>query len=158
MVDAQAEDVPAAQESFDNAGGQFPMDPIKVTGVSARVDAKNGSDVIIAFTTKYSGERTYSMPLGYLDSLISDLQRAKPATEAKSGKNSNQVTVTTPKKCVIASGLPKYPMVILVFDPQTEAQAGYAVSADAAKKMAIGLVKNADAVVAHEANKRQLKQ
>jgi hypothetical protein len=130
------------------------MNPIKVTGVSARVDANNGSDVIIAFTTKYSGERTYSMPLGHLDTLISDLQRAKPATEAKSGKNSNQVTVRTPKKCVIASGLPNHSVVILVFDPQTEAQAGYAVSADAAKRMAIELVRNADTVATHEADKR----
>ena len=46
-----------------------------------------------------------------------------------------------------------YPFVPMVSDPQTEKQAGFALSAELAREMAAGLVKYADALANHEASK-----
>jgi hypothetical protein len=45
-------------------------------------------------------------------------------------------------------------LVLLVFDPKTDAQVGYALDPDSSKKLAAGLVKNAEAVIAHKAKKQ----
>jgi hypothetical protein len=79
---------------------------------------------------------------------------AVPGTAAAPAKSFNQVTVRTPHKWMIGSGLPKHPVVILIMDPQTETQAGFALNANAAKEMAAGLMKNADALAAHEVKKQ----
>ena len=54
---------------------------------------------------------------------------------------------------MVGSGLPRQPMVLVIIDPQTEGQAGYAFDAESAREMAAGLVKNANALAAHEAKK-----
>lgn len=56
---------------------------------------------------------------------------------------------------MLRSGLPDHPLVVMVFDPQTEAQAGYALTATAAREMAVALVKYADTVAKYEASKRK---
>jgi hypothetical protein len=50
---------------------------------------------------------------------------------------------------MMRSGLPEHPVVIMVFDPQTDAQAGFALSAASAKEMAAGLTKYADELARH---------
>ena len=50
------------------------------------------------------------------------------------------------------SGLPQ-PVVLLIIDPQTEGQACYSLDAKSAKEIAAGLLKNIDALAAHEAKK-----
>jgi hypothetical protein len=38
-------------------------------------------------------------------------------------------------------------MVVVIFDPKTEAQVGFALDVESAKNMAVGLVKNAEEVL-----------
>ena len=54
---------------------------------------------------------------------------------------------------MLRSGLPDHPLVVLVFDPQTEKQSGYGLTAGAAREMAVGLVKYADTVAKHSNQK-----
>jgi hypothetical protein len=103
--------------------------------------------------------------------LIADLQKlhapwstsvpaaAPPAAAAKTGtspaaaKDPNRINVLIPRKWMLRSGLPDHPFVIIVFDPQTDTQAEFALSAASATEMAAGLVKYADVLEKQEANK-----
>jgi hypothetical protein len=148
--------------------------PIKLTVIRAD-ECSDAGDVILTLATKYGGERTYSAPVAFFNSLISDLQKlqlitnaptnpAAPATTATAvtpgitatpAQNLNKLAIRTPKKWMVrwmvGSGLPRQSMVLVIIDPQTEGQAGYAFDAESAREMAVGLVKNADALAAHEA-------
>jgi hypothetical protein len=146
------------------------LPPLKLTVMRADERSDDG-DVILTLATKYGGERTYSAPVAFFNSLISDLQKlqliatapAKPAMAVTPGiaatpaQNLNKVAIRAPKKWMVrwmvGSGLPRQPMVLVIIDPQTEEQAGYAFDAESAREMAAGLVKNADALAAHEAKK-----
>ena len=106
---------------------------LKITSLRIKqgVDDK---EVTVAIKPKYTDERLLS----------ASQQSASP-------QNQSQIAVKTPKKWVVGSGLPKYPVVFLVFDPKTEQQGGYALAADAAIEMAAQLVKQAEALKAHAA-------
>jgi len=54
---------------------------------------------------------------------------------------------------MVGSGLPKFPVVFVIFDPQTEAQFGYALAADSALKIAEELINQAEALKAHANSK-----
>jgi hypothetical protein len=64
-------------------------------------------------------------------------------------KDLNRVNITIPKRWMLRSGLPERPLVYLVFDPHTEGESGYAMSASSAKEMAAGLLKCADMLEQH---------
>lgn len=144
--------------------------PIDVTALRASDYTPDGKNVIISMSMQYSAERTLSVPVECLYGLIADLQKLnsakgvtpiKPPEQAvatpQPAKDLNRVNVTVPKKWMLKSGLPNHPLVIMIMDPQTEAQVGYAITAAAAQEMAIGLVKYADTITKHEASKRKLK-
>ncbi len=140
--------------------------PIRAIDLRADDYSPDGKDVIISFATKYVAERrTYSVPVEYLNEFIADLRKLKsptgttsinmsrpPAAAQIPDKELNRITVTVPKKWMLRSGLPDHPLVVMVFDPQTEAQAGYALTAKAAREMASGLVKYSDTVARYEAS------
>jgi hypothetical protein len=44
-------------------------------------------------------------------------------------------------------------VVLVVFDPKSDTQAGYALDVDSSKKMAAGLIKNVNAIETHRAAK-----
>ena len=123
---------------------------LKITSLRIKqgVDDK---EVTVAIKPKYTDERLYSLPRQCLDELRADLERLSASQQSASPQNQSQIAVKTPKKWVVGSGLPKYPVVFLVFDPQTEQQGGYALAADAAIEMAAQLVKQAEALKAHAA-------
>jgi hypothetical protein len=142
--------------------------PIRAIDLRADNYSPDGKNVIISFATKYVAERRiYSVPVECLNEFIADLQKLKSPTGTTSintshqpaaaqqtpEKEVNRITVTVPKRWMLRSGLPDHPLVVMVFDPQTEAQAGYALTATAARQMASGLVKYADTVAKHEASK-----
>jgi hypothetical protein len=155
--------------------------PIDVTDFRADSYSPDGKNVIISLATKYSAEpRTYSLPVASLFAFIADLQKlqssrsaqpiehatpvsetAAPPAPAKTEiatptaptKDPNRINITVPKKWMMRSGLPDHPFVIVVFDPQTDTQAGFALSAASAKEMAAGLVKYADVLANHELSK-----
>ena len=124
---------------------------------------------------------TYSVPVECLYDLISDLRTLKqpsdeataepadetsqqaPAPSQSSGqatsspeaKDLTRLNVTVPKKWMLRSGLPDHPLVVMVFDPLTEKQSGYGLTAGAAREMAVGLVKYADTVAKHQAKNQK---
>lgn len=143
--------------------------PVDVAALRAQDYSYDGKNVIISLRPRYSAEQTFSVPLECLYELITDLQKlnaakgasaAKPAAEPQvkpqPASDLNQVKVTVPKKWQLRSGLPAHPLVIVILDPQTEAQTGYALTAPAAQEMAVALTKIADTVAKHEAKKRTL--
>jgi hypothetical protein len=149
--------------------------PINVIDIRAHEYSRDGKNIIISLATKYSAERrTYAVPIECLHDLISDLRTLKqtsdeataepadepqaPAPSQASGqtisspeaKDLTRLNVTVPKKWMLRSGLPDHPLVVLVFDPLTQKQSGYGLTAGAAREMAVGLVKYADTLAKHE--------
>jgi hypothetical protein len=142
--------------------------PLVTDVVSMRASeySADGKNVTIALTTKYSSERLFSVPLTCLQELITDLETLKSSAQSsekgqkRTGKEpaaqgtiavppstkSTDVKVTVPTKWMLASGLPQHPLVILILDPQTDTQAGFGFTDRAAREMATGLVKYADAI------------
>lgn len=147
----------------------------EVASLRATEYSADGRSVTISLTTKYTSERLYSVPLSCLSEFIADLERLKSAdaalpvdahagpsadtrpaapassapTQSGATPNPKEIKVNLPKKWMIASALPQRPMVILVFDPQTEAQAGFGFGGPAAREMATGLIKYADQIAQH---------
>jgi len=154
-----------------------PVKPLvtEVASLRATEYSADGQKVTISLTTKYASERLYSVPLTCLSEFIADLERLKgsdaalPAasstrattdtkpdvpsasapTQHSASPNPKEIKVNLPKKWMLASGLPRHPMVILVFDPQTETQAGFGFGGPAAREMAAGLIKYADQIAQH---------
>ena len=151
--------------------------PINVIDIRADEYSRDGKNIIISLATKYSAERrTYAVPVECLYDLISDLRTLKqpsdgatpePADETPQpeptppqasgqtiappeAKDLTRLNVTVPKKWMLRTGLPDHPLVVLVFDPQTEKRSGYGLTATAAREMAVGLVKYADTIAKHQ--------
>ena len=78
---------------------------------------------------------------------------SETATPPPALKDPNRIEIIVPRKWMLRSGLPDHPYVIMVFDPQTEKQSGFALSAKSAREMAAGLMKYADGLAKHEAGK-----
>jgi hypothetical protein len=141
--------------------------PIDVIDFRAESYSPDGKNIIVSLATKYSAERrAYSLPLASLSSFISDLQNLQSgkrpvetsavsaaAAQPVPAKDLNQINITVPKNWAMRSGLPDHPFVIMVFNPQTEAQTGFALSAASAKEFAAGLTKYADELAHHETTK-----
>jgi hypothetical protein len=138
--------------------------------VTLRADkySPDGKSVFISLQTKHASEMTLSVPVACFHDLIADLRNLQPpgetaatttsnhpAVASKPAEHLNRINVIVPKKWMLRSGLPNHPLIIMVFDPQTEAQAGYALTVAAAREMAVGLVKYADTVSKHEEVKRK---
>ena len=151
--------------------------PINVIDIRAHEYSRDGQNIIISLATKHSAERrTYAVPVGCLHDLISDLRTLKqpsdggtaepadepsrpdPAPSQMSGRTTPppeaktlpRIKISVPKKWMLRSGLPDHPLVLMVFDPQTEKQSGYGLTATAAREMAVGLVKYADMIAKHQ--------
>jgi hypothetical protein len=143
--------------------------PIDAIDFRADSYSPDGQSIIVSLATKYSAERqSYSLPVASLYGFIADLQKLhsssptqptapptvpKTATPQTAAKDPNRINITVPKKWMVRSGLPDHPFVVMVFDPRTETQAGYALTAASAREMAAGLVKYADVLASHEAGK-----
>ena len=143
--------------------------PVDVAALRAKDYSFDGKNVIISLRPRFSPEQTFSVPVECLFELIADLQKLnsaknasaakptrEPVTEPQPASDLNQLQVKIPKKWQLRSGLPNHPLVIVILDPQTEAQAGYALTASAAQEMAVALTKIADTVAKHETDKRHL--
>ena len=142
--------------------------PIDVTDFRAESYSPDGKNIIVSLATKYSAERrTYSLPLASFDSFITDLQNLRSGkrpvetsaavsaavAQPAPAKDLNLINITVPKNWAMRSGLPDHPFVIMVFNPQTEAQAGFALTAASAREFAAGLTKYADELAHHETTK-----
>jgi hypothetical protein len=153
-----------------------PSKALPIDAIDLRADdyLPNGK-IIVSLGTEHSPERqTYSLPVTALFGLTADLQRLRsaapvelpappgqPQTAPTCGPTEtpavaryrNRINITIPKRWIMRSGLPEHPLVYLLFDPQTERQAGYALAAATAREMAAGFLKYADLLEQHEAGK-----
>ena len=144
--------------------------PIEALDFRAENYSPDGTRIIVSFATRYSTERrTYSLPVACLQDFVADLQKLQrpgeppatsdaPATlsnaaDATAEKDSKRIQIRVPKKWMLRPGPADRPLVILVFDPQTAVQAGYALPEKAAREMAAELVKQADSLAKREAGK-----
>jgi hypothetical protein len=155
------------------------MPPIDVVSIRAVSYSEDRKSLTLALRSKYSGERSYSVPVDCMKALIADLQRLGSTSSAavaptepppenlplaetktvngstghngseKSAQTPNQVTARTPRRWMLGTGLPQHPVVLLVFDPQTQDQAAYVIAEDAARNMSTGLLQQAERLAQH---------
>ena len=125
-----------------------------LTAIKAHAVSDDGSHVALAFMTGEGGELSVMMPASCLEELIAGLHRAKATLRNKQSKNREQITVTIPKKWMVAADSNRREAVVLIFDPETESQIGYALDPESSKNIAIGLVQNANAIIKDKALKK----
>jgi len=143
----------------------------KIDKLTSHAVSNDGSEVTLVFDAKHVGELALLMKTECLDDVMAALSQAKAAiqskrgepaaqskpgvtaAQSKPGEPNNQVTLTVPKNWLVSADLQMHDVVLLIFNHKTDAQSGYALDADTAKKMAVGLVKNGDAVLAHKASR-----
>src|SRR5262245_30865343 len=125
-----------------------------LTSIKAHAVSDDGNHVALAFAKRDGGELSVMIPADCLEELIAGLYRAKTAVRNKQSKNADQISVAVPKTWMITADVNVRGVVLLVFDPKTESQVGYALDPEASKKMAVGLVQNADAIIKHKTAKK----
>src|SRR5262249_55131485 len=130
------------------------LPPIDIVDFKAERYSPDGKAIVVSFATKYSAERrSYALPVQSLYGFIADLKkwqgpsvpapapdaRATPPKSKTGGPPaeavSNGIKVRVPKKWMLRTGLPERPLVIMVFDPQTDLQTGFALTEQAAREM-----------------------
>jgi hypothetical protein len=134
-------------------------------------------EVIVASTGKYTGELELRFARECVDDLINVLMQASasvaqpnvassasptatnaapPAvnrdTRAKAeplpaSNNPDEVRFEIPRNCTITADTSGRGLVLFIVNHKLDRQAGYAFSPDAAKQLAVGLVKSADALL-----------
>jgi hypothetical protein len=155
------------------------MPGISINSIKSCKLSANGAEVHITFASRYSGDFEISMPLACRDELIALLapggapkpaqpaptpapapaaapaQAPAPAAASKTEPaKPGQISVTVPKKWAVTADTTIHDVVLLLFNPNMDKQTGYALGPEAAKEMAVGLVKNADTVLAHKSAKK----
>jgi hypothetical protein len=120
---------------------------------SLSADGKNAKFVLV---TKHSGEIEVTVPAQSLTVFASNM--ARPSSSPNNAdvtdisdklpkdKSSENVTITVPKKWYVG-GDPQKRVVIVVLDPKTPTQSGFALHPQAAKEVAAALVKKSDEIV-----------
>lgn len=150
------------------------MPGISINSIKSCRLSANGAEVHITFASRYSGDFEISMPLACRDELIALLAPGgtpRPASAAPMAAPAapvpapaapsktepakpGQISVTVPKKWAVTADTTIHDVVLLLFNPNMDKQTGYALGPEAAKEMAVGLVKNADTVLAHKSAKK----
>ncbi len=141
------------------------MTLLTISSIKKQKVSDNGRQVTLTVEAKHVGELEVLLPPDCYDELISTFSRARtlrggravpepaatpaaPSPAAQPPVKPGHFAVKVPKTWLVTSETQSHGVVLLVFDHQTDSQAGFAMPADAAKRMADGLVKNADAVLA----------
>ena len=128
---------------------------MRVSGVKGHTASLDGDNVTVRFSTKYVGDFELTMPRSCVDQLVADLKNARPGGDAlaqtssahSAAQHAPPVNVRLPEKWLVtADHSVRNGIVLLVFDHQTEKQAGFALTPDAAKKIAGGLNQEAAAI------------
>ena len=100
-----------------------------------------GKEATFTLVTKYAGDISVAMPVECLDTLKPPLKGAPKAAATiknEQGATTSQGTLHRPKKWILGAETTKHKVVALIFDPQTEREAGFALSAKSAKILADG--------------------
>lgn len=143
---------------------------IRVSEVKSSRLSDDNKEVIVASTGKYTGDLELRFARECLDQLLLVLTQAKAELElsvqsspvsnvpllptAGSNANSdvapgtNQVRFEIPKNFSVTADTSGRGLVLFIMNHRLENQRGYALSPDAAKQVAGGLIKSADASLA----------
>jgi hypothetical protein len=143
---------------------------IRIAEVKSSSLSEDKKEVIVGGYGKYIGDVELRFARECLDDLVETLVRAKsalgpsansglvfngagvPTTESNSGAGANpdQISFKIPKNFTVTADTSGRRLVLLILNHRLENQEGFALSPDAAKQVAGGLTKSADAVFALE--------
>ncbi len=141
---------------------------IRISEVKSSGLSDDKREVIVGGSGKYVGDVELRFARECLDDLIDALVRAKgglglttsstsvaevaaapePKRKGGAGANPNEIRFEIPKNFTVTADTSGRGLVLLILNHRLENQEGYALSPDAAKQVAGGLVKSADAVLA----------
>jgi hypothetical protein len=126
------------------------MSVVTVTALKSVHLTDDGQQAKVTFVTKYVGDIELTMPASCVEELATALKGAKPQIDPKDALQANQLKVTMPRTWLVTADVKDRGVVVVAFDHQAETRVGYALDPDAAKKIADGLTKNADAILAEK--------
>ena len=141
---------------------------IRISEVKSSGLSDDKREVIVGGSGKYVGDVELRFARECLDDLIDALVRAKgglglttsstsvaelaaapePKRKGGAGANPNEIRFEIPKNFTVTADTSGRGLVLLILNHRLENQEGYALSPDAAKQVAGGLTKSADAVLA----------
>ena len=138
---------------------------IRIAEVKSSSLSDDKKEVIIGGYGKYIGDVELRFVRECLDGLIDALVRAKttalepsansavvpaprPERNGGAGANPDQIRFEIPKNFTVTTDTSGRGLVLLILNHRLENQEGYALSPDAAKQVAGGLTKSAEAVLA----------
>jgi hypothetical protein len=130
------------------------MPLLALTAVKAHAVSEDGGHVAVAFATEKGDDFSVMMPGDCLDALITTLKRVKSAAKNKKAKDFDQLNLTMPKSWMVAADLNVHGVVVVIFDPKSDAQAGYALDVETSRKVAASLIRTANGVANHRAAKK----
>ena len=138
---------------------------IRISEVKSSRLSDDKKEIIIGGGGKYIGDVELRFARECLDNLIDALVRAKGGIEPSvdsglvrditavttprrsGGANPDEIRIEVPKNFTVTADTSGRGLVLLILNHRLENQAGYALSPDAAKQVAGGLMKSADAVL-----------
>lgn len=144
---------------------------IRISAVKSSQLSDDKKEVIVASTGKYTGDLELRFASECVDDLLNALINARRAMQpaatcaaatvaaATAGPNADgpevnntahQVTFEVPRNFAITADGGRR-LVLFIVNHNLDRQAGFAFSPDAAKQLAVGLVKSADALLAQPA-------
>ena len=141
---------------------------IRISEVKSSGLSDDKREVIVGGSGKYVGDVELRFARECLDDLIDALVRAKgglglttsstsvaevaaapePKRKGGAGANPNEIRFEIPKNFTVTADTSGRGLVLLILNHRLENQEGYGLSPDAAKQVAGGLMKSADAVLA----------
>ena len=141
---------------------------IRISEVKSWRLSDDQREVLVGGSGKYIGDVELRFARECLDDLIEALVRAKGALEPSAnsasvpsmtaappperngctGANPDQIRFEIPKNFTVTADTSGRGLVLLILNHRLEKQEGFALSPDAAKQVAGGLTKSADAVLA----------
>ena len=140
---------------------------IRIDEVTSSRLSDDKQEVIISGSGRYVGNVELKFARACLDNLVDALMRAKSALEPSvdagpvpreaagssprkndPGGNPEEIRFEVPKNFTVTADTSGRGLVLLILNHRLENQEGYALSPDAAKHVAGGLTKSADAVLA----------
>jgi hypothetical protein len=141
---------------------------IRIAEVKSSTLSDDKQEVIVGGSGKYIGDVELRFARDCLDGLIEALVQAKGALEPSAdsglvpnvttapaakrndsvGANPDEIRFEVPKNFTVTADTSGRGLVLLILNHRLANQGGYALSPDAAKQVAGGLMKSADAVFA----------
>ncbi|MDN5005271.1 hypothetical protein ACFQZO_30905 [Bradyrhizobium sp. GCM10027634] len=147
--------------------------------MSSATMSDDGKEFVVHTTGKYTGALELRFASDCVDNLIAALTSARGGTQpaasngplptaapavvpnpdgagvvapgARGANNPDEVKFEIPRNCTISADNSGRGLVLFILNHRLERQAGYAFSPDAAKQLAGGLTKSADALLAQQA-------